>query len=90
MNYKMVIFCFISCRTTSVINGREYVPFMSIDLKERFAYPLPFSDKDGKLALSPKQRAVFNRWVRPEDISSRPVIIEIIDCFSIRQVGTFT
>lgn len=72
-------------RTTSVINGREYVPFMSIDLREKFAYPLPFSDKDGKLSLSPKQKPLFSKWVRPEDISSRPVLIELIDCFSIRQ-----
>lgn len=60
---------------------------MSIDLRERFAYPLPFSDKDGKLALSPKQKVAFVKWVRPEDISSKPVLIEIIDCFSIRQVN---
>ncbi|XP_042899738.1 calpain-7 [Parasteatoda tepidariorum] len=72
-------------RVTSIVNGREYVPFMSIDLKERFAYPLPFSDKDGKLALSPKQKISFARWARPEDISSKPVLIELIDCFSIRQ-----
>ncbi|GIY99462.1 calpain-7 [Caerostris extrusa] len=72
-------------RTTSLVNGREYVPFMSIDLKERFAYPMPFSDKDGKLALSPKQKAVFSKWVRLEDISPKPVLIELIDCFSLRQ-----
>ncbi|XP_067125410.1 calpain-7-like [Centruroides vittatus] len=72
-------------RITSFINGREYVPFMSIDLKEKFAYPLPFTDKDGKLALSPKQKTSFKRWIRPEDISSGPKIIELIDCFSIKQ-----
>ncbi|XP_026579970.1 calpain-7-like, partial [Pseudonaja textilis] len=30
-------------RRTSKINGIEYVPFMSIDLRERFAFPIPFS-----------------------------------------------
>ncbi|XP_035229394.1 calpain-7-like isoform X1 [Stegodyphus dumicola] len=72
-------------QVTSIVNGREYVPFMPIDLKERFAYPLPFSDRDGKLTLSPKQKAVFKAWVRPEDFTSRPVVIELIDCFSLRQ-----
>lgn len=41
-------------KLTSVINQREYVPFLSVDLNERFAYPLPFTDKHGLLALSPK------------------------------------
>ena len=41
-------------KLTSVINQREYVPFLSVDLNERFAYPLPFTDRHGLLALSPK------------------------------------
>lgn len=72
-------------RITSFINGREYVPFMSVDLREKFAYPIPFTDKDGKLALSPKQKTSFKRWIRPEDISQNPKLIELIDCFSIKQ-----
>lgn len=44
---------------TSHINGRSYVPFMSVDLAERFQYTIPFTDKDGYLPLSPKQRQDF-------------------------------
>lgn len=43
-------------KVTSVINNREYVPFLSVDLTERFAYPIPFTDKHGYLALSTKVR----------------------------------
>ena len=28
---------------TSMINSREYVPFMSVDLRERFAFPVPYT-----------------------------------------------
>ncbi|MBN3276152.1 CAN7 protein, partial [Polyodon spathula] len=70
---------------TSKINGIEYVPFMSVDLKERFAFPMPFSDKFGKLALSPKQKAIFSRWVRPDEISNNPTMIFTVSSFSIKQ-----
>lgn len=40
---------------TSLINGRQYVPFMRGDLREKFAFALPWSDHHGKLALAPKQ-----------------------------------
>lgn len=33
---------FVFYRKTSFINGREYVPFMSVDMKEKFAYPVPY------------------------------------------------
>ncbi|CAH1395446.1 unnamed protein product [Nezara viridula] len=51
------------------------------------AYAIPFTDKDGPLALSPKQKRDFYRWARPEEICSEPVLIagERVDCFSIKQ-----
>lgn len=72
-------------RFTSFINRREYVPFLVVDLKEQFAYPLPYSDKDGKLILSPKQIKSFKKWVRPDEICPHPKMIEVIDCYSIKQ-----
>ncbi|XP_067649573.1 calpain-7-like [Haliotis asinina] len=72
-------------RSTSNINGREYVPFLSVDLKERFAFPVPFTDKDGKLAMSPKQRSQFGKWGRAEDFCEDPKMILAVSPFSIRQ-----
>lgn len=60
---------------TSKINGRDYVPFMSIDLSERFQYSIPFSDKDGHLMLAPKQRRDFYKFVRPEELCEEPCIV---------------
>ncbi|XP_036706263.1 calpain-7 isoform X2 [Balaenoptera musculus] len=72
-------------RTTSKINGIEYVPFMNIDLRERFAYPMPFCDRCGKLPLAPKQKATFSKWVRPEDLTNNPTMIYTVSSFSIKQ-----
>lgn len=72
-------------RITSMINAREYVPFMSVDMKERFAYPVPFSDKHGKLVLSPKQKSKFSGWVRPDEFMENPQMIYAVSSFSIRQ-----
>ncbi|XP_066441626.1 calpain-7 isoform X1 [Eleutherodactylus coqui] len=72
-------------RKTSKINGIEYVPFMSVDLRERFAFPIPFSDRFGKLALSPKQKAMFSKWMRPDEITNNPIMIYTVSSFSIKQ-----
>ncbi|KAJ8314265.1 hypothetical protein KUTeg_008826 [Tegillarca granosa] len=69
----------------NVANASEYVPFMSVDTKERFAFPIQFSDKDGKLVLSPKQKQKISKWVRPEDFCDSPQIIYAVSCFSIKQ-----
>ncbi|PVD29464.1 hypothetical protein C0Q70_08715 [Pomacea canaliculata] len=72
-------------RQTSRINGREYVPFMSVDRKEKFGCLDVFTDKDGKLALSPKQKQQFGKWARPTEFCSDPCMILAISSFSIRQ-----
>lgn len=72
-------------RKTSKINGIEYVPFMSVDLRERFAFPIPFSDRYGKLPLSPKQTAIFSKWVRPADFCNNPTMIYTVSSLSIKQ-----
>ncbi|GFR95180.1 calpain-7-like [Elysia marginata] len=72
-------------RSTSKINGREYVPFLAVDQREKFAFPIHFEDKDGKLALSPKQRQNFGKWAAPESFCDDPKIIIAVSSFSIRQ-----
>jgi len=70
---------------TSMINGREYVPFMSVDLRERFAFPVPYTDKHGKLELSKKQSSKLVRWARPDEFIANPKVLELVDCFSVKQ-----
>nr|CAH7759709.1 unnamed protein product [Callosobruchus chinensis] len=60
---------------TSRINKREYVPFMSVDLSEKFQYAIPFTDKDGPLPLVEKQRKDFYKFARPEELCSDPCIV---------------
>ncbi len=71
---------------TSLINGREYVPFHAADLRERFAFPVPFSDRHGKLTLAPKQRAKLVAWMRPDEfMRGEPRVLQLVDCYSVTQ-----
>ncbi|GJQ86062.1 hypothetical protein Trydic_g10262, partial [Trypoxylus dichotomus] len=72
---------------TSKINNNEFVPFMNIDLSEKFQFAIPFTDKDGCLALSPKQKRDFHKWVRPDEICRDPCILygDYPNYFSIKQ-----
>ena len=71
---------------TSRVNGKEYLPFIRADLlKERFAFPVPWTDPSGKLSLSPKQRQRLKSWCRPDEFIASPKMIEIVDCYSVKQ-----
>lgn len=72
---------------TSLINSRIYVPFMEVDTKERFNFPIPFSDKDGMLELAPKQKKEFLQWMRISDLCETPSIIlgTHADFYSVKQ-----
>ena len=43
-------------------------------------------DKDGFLALAPKQKERFGKWSRPDDFCSEPTLIYAVSSFSIKQV----
>ena len=44
------------------------------------------SDKDGRLALSPKQKQQLGKWARPSEFCQDPCMIYAVSSFSIRQV----
>lgn len=63
------------------------MPFMDIDLREKFQYAIPFEDANGRLKLSSKQSNEFDRWVRPDELCPDPKMIvgNTVDCYSIKQ-----
>ncbi|XP_011297210.1 calpain-7 [Fopius arisanus] len=73
--------------TTSHINDNEFVPFMRVDLSEKFSSPGLFIDRDGLLELAPKQKTDFARWARPSQLfdSPRLVLGSHVDYYSIKQ-----
>lgn len=74
-------------RRTSNINNNCFLPFMDVDLSEKFQFAIPFEDRASELKLSSKQAAEFDCWVRPHEICSDPKLIvgDHVDCFSIKQ-----
>lgn len=70
---------------TSYINSKLFPPWLDSDLKERFAYPDYYSDKDGRLTLSKKQKERFSKWLRPTELCDNPEMIYAISSFSIKQ-----
>lgn len=73
-------------RRGSSINSRNYVPFFShLDSKEKFFFTIPFSDKDGKLALSQSQRQRFSHWARPDECFESPTLMMLVSSMSVKQ-----
>lgn len=72
---------------TSHINSNIFVPFMSVDLKDKFVFPIPFTDKDGYLELAPKQKRDFIEWRRISEIVEEPKLVSgrCVDFYSIKQ-----
>lgn len=72
---------------TSHINSNTFVPFMVVDLREKFVYSIPFTDKDGPLALAPKQTRDFVEWRRISEICDDPKMVcgYGVDTYSIKQ-----
>lgn len=76
-------------RETSAINGVTYLPWNDSDLTELrriSTLAQDFDDPAGLLRLSDKQKAHFDSWLRPFDISDSPKMIHLISSFSIKQV----
>mmetsp|Transcript_17511 Transcript_17511/g.38275 ORF Transcript_17511/g.38275 Transcript_17511/m.38275 type:complete len:823 (-) Transcript_17511:4358-6826(-) len=74
-------------RESSTINGKLFVPFIPDDVKrELYEFDKPFTDPDGKLQLSEKQRSLFGSWVRASKLLGRnPQMIVSVSPQSILQ-----
>ena len=46
---------------------------------------VPPLDKHGTLGLSRKQSSKLVRWARPDEFIDNPKILEVVDCFSVKQ-----
>ncbi|CAO4369881.1 unnamed protein product [Caenorhabditis nigoni] len=72
--------------TTSNINGKLYVPFHSYDKVNEFkGQNGKFTDPDGHIGLTQKQRLKLKGWKRVSDLFEHPTIISSIDCNTIKQ-----
>ncbi|KAJ3296563.1 calpain 7 [Borealophlyctis nickersoniae] len=72
-------------RRASFVNNKTYLPWLDIDVRERFWSEEPFVDPDGPLQLSAKQLAQFGGWKRPHQFMSKPKMIYLISSTSIIQ-----
>eukprot|EP00967_Tisochrysis_lutea_P015590 scaffold17572_cov32-Tisochrysis_lutea.AAC.6 len=64
-----------------------HYPWLGGDhVRERFAYPTPWEDPDGLLALNTEQRLHFGRWGRPSEyMRGEPTMIYLVSPLTITQ-----
>jgi len=74
-------------RISSYVNNQKYLPWLNMDMYERFSYPNLFIDPDGLLELSLEQKVQFGGWKRPSQIMTDPQMIYYISSNSIIQVS---
>ncbi|TPX33127.1 hypothetical protein SmJEL517_g03958 [Synchytrium microbalum] len=72
-------------RKTSYVNNRAYLPWLELDLNERFYYPDLFTDPDGVLKLSARQTSRFGGWKRPCQFMAAPKMIHLVSSTNIVQ-----
>ncbi|CAG8724290.1 2452_t:CDS:2, partial [Acaulospora morrowiae] len=72
-------------KNSSYINDKVFLPWLEIDLQEKFEYDEPFIDPDGTLPLSNYQMANFDSWKRPSEFMDKPKMIAMISSETIRQ-----
>ncbi|XP_065178914.1 calpain-7-like [Sycon ciliatum] len=72
-------------KNSSYINNHCYLPWIDQDVKSKFHFLEAYTDSDGVLALSPKQKERIARFARPVEICDDPKIIRLISHQSIKQ-----
>ncbi|CAB3402529.1 unnamed protein product [Caenorhabditis bovis] len=72
--------------TTSNINNRLYVPFHAYDKFNEFkGIAGKFTDPDGKISLTLKQKNRLKSWKRASELFENPCLIQSIDSAAIKQ-----
>ncbi|KAJ1722853.1 cysteine protease [Coemansia erecta] len=72
-------------RHTSHINGLTFLPWLTNDIDENFAFVEHYTDKDGLPSLSSKQQRKLWRWRRASQLYNAPQVFGQIGCEHIVQ-----
>ncbi|KAI9593237.1 hypothetical protein BDF19DRAFT_424684 [Syncephalis fuscata] len=70
---------------TSLINGVIHLPWIGEDAQEPFELTERYKDPMGLLTLSPRQKELHHRWLRPCQFIKHPVMIKRVSSKKISQ-----